>query len=136
MSVNVYARNSLSDYVSFIIKSVNKNHSFVSFDSRVLLEVLLTDKTQELQNFKKIAKRLCDCTSESAFRVICDFYVAIFKRKCQTIQVAIILINAFLGGGKHNDFVNRLNNLKLIAEQDELFDAALKNWATGHFVSL
>lgn len=127
---------SLSDYVSFIIKSVNKNHSFVSFDSRVLLEVLLTDKTQELQNFKKIAKRLCDCTSESAFRVICDFYVAIFKRKCQTIQVAIILINAFLGGGKHNDFVNRLNNLKLIAEQDELFDAALKNWATGHFVSL
>lgn len=127
---------SLSDYVSFIIKSVNKNHSFVSFDSRVLLEVLLTDKTQELQNFKKIAKRLCDCTSESAFRVLCDFYVAMSKRSCQTIQVDIILINAFLGGGRHNDFLNRLFALKVIAEQDEIFDAALKNWATGHFVSL
>ncbi|MCM1294034.1 MAG: hypothetical protein NC311_00530 [Muribaculaceae bacterium] len=127
---------SLSDYVSFIIKSVNKNHSFLSFDSRVLLEVLLTDKTQELQNFKKIAKRLSDCTSESAFRVLCGFYVVISKRSCQTIQVDIILIDAFLGGGRHNDFLNRLFALKVIAEQDEIFDAALKNWATGHFVSL
>lgn len=126
----------LSDYVSFIIKSVNKNHSFVSFDSMVLLEVLLTDKTQELQIFKKIAKRLCDCTSESAFRVLCGFYVAVSKRSCQTIQVDIILIDAFLDGGRHNDFINRLFALKVIAEQDEIFDAALKNWATGHFISL
>lgn len=127
---------SLSDYVSFIIKSVNKNHSFVSFDSRVLLEVLLTDKTQELRDFKKIAKRLCDCTSESAFRVLCDFYLAMSKRSCQTIQVDIILIDAFLGEGTHKDYVNRLYGLKLIAEQDEIFDRALKNWAVGHFVSI
>lgn len=127
---------SLSDYTPFIINSVNKNHTFISFDSRVLLEIFFTDKTGELKNFKKVVKRLYNCTSESAFRVICAFYVELSKKSNQTMQVATILINAFLGEGTHKDYANRLYGLKLIAEQDEIFDRALKDWAVGHFVSI
>ena len=36
----------------------------------------------------------------------------------------------------HKDYANRLYGLKLIAEQDEIFDRALKDWAVGHFVSI
>ena len=126
----------LADYVPFIISSMKKNHSFISFDARVLLGALFFDETEGLQDFKAVAKHLYECTSDSAFRVICDFYKEMPVSHQQVFKVYTIIINSFLGDGVHNDFVNRFTGLKLIAEQDKIFGKALKDWAIGHFISL
>jgi hypothetical protein len=124
----------IENYAPFIIKSIKENHTFISFDFRVLLAILISDKTENLEDFRKVAKRLSDCSSDSAFRVIIEFYREMLRFKQQTPQIANILIDSFLAGGTHREFNNRLSAIQSIAEQDEIFSKTLQEWCLGHFV--
>ena len=122
-------------YVQFLQNSILKNHTFITFNSNDLFSVLLTDKTEDLSEFKLFANRLEISSADTAAKVIYDFTIFHLKNNKDAQNVFNIIIDAYLKGGCHKEFALRWSILMHLAQQNKTFSDYLHPWQIGHFIN-
>lgn len=120
-----------NEYVEYIVNSIKNNHRFISFNSANLVKIFIKGDS----DIKTLVNQMRTCSSESAIIVATDFYIKLIASEKNTPQIALMLIDAVLDSGKHVEYNIRLMGMKEIAKHDAIFDRALHDWCTGHFLA-
>ena len=118
---------------SSVSGSVRLNSSYSN--SNDLFSVLLTDKTEDLSEFKLFANRLEISSADTAAKVIYDFTIFHLKNNKDAQNVFNIIIDAYLKGGCHKEFALRWSILMHLAQQNKTFSDYLHPWQIGHFIN-